>query len=193
MRKDYTESKDVCFLCNDYEHVYWRCANLCGDGIVVMDSKQDYYLVDSNLKKTYIGCNNPKNENEDLKVVMPRLGKKYYHEAMLQKKEMEANEMLLLHEKSEAGHVELYQAGKKWGVKVDGKVIVPPLYHSIAQPVGAYCAFEEIPRHWGVMTLKGKVIVDARYEKVEIYDNGIAMVTNITGKTQTINLLKVKE
>ena len=188
MRKDYTESKDVCFLRNDYEHVYWRCANLCGDGVVVMDSKEDYYLVDSNLKKTYIGCNNPKNENEDLKVVMPRLGKKYYHEAMLQKKEMEANEMLLLHEKSEAGHVELYQAGKKWGVKVDGKVIVPPLYHSIAQPVGAYCAFEEIPNHWGVMTLKGKVIVDARYEKVEIYDNGIAMVTNITGKTQTINL-----
>ena len=188
MRKDYTESKDVCFLRNDYEHVYWLCANLYGRNIVVMNSKQDYYLVDSNLKKTYIGCNNPKNENEDLKVVMPRLGKKYYHEAMLQKKEMEANEMLLLHEKSEAGHVELYQAGKKWGVKVDGKVIVPPLYHSIAQPVGAYCAFEEIPRHWGVMTLKGKVIVDARYEKVEILDNGIAMVTNITGKTQTINL-----
>ena len=193
MRKDYTESKDVCFLRNDYEHVYWLCANLCGDGIVVMDSKQDYYLVDSNLKKTYIGCNNPKNEKEDLKVVMPRLGKKFYHEMMSQKKEMEANELLLLHEKSEAGHVELYQAGKKWGVKVDGKVVVPPLYHSISQPVGAYCAFEEIPRHWGVMTLKGKVIVDARYEKVEIHDNGIAMVTNITGKTQTINLLKVKE
>ena len=188
MRKDYTESKEVCFLRNDYEHVYWLCANLYGRNIVVMNSKQDYYLVDSNLKKTYIGCNNPKNENEDLNVVMPRLGKKYYHEMMLQKKKMEASEMLLLHEKSEAGHVELYQAGKKWGVKVDGKVIVPPLYHSIAQPVGAYCAFEEIPRHWGVMTLKGKVIVDARYEKVEIHDNGIAMVTNITGKTQTINL-----
>lgn len=188
MRKDSIESKDVCFLRNDYEHVYWLCANLYGRNIVVMDSKQDYYLVDSNMKKTYIGCNNPKNENEDLKVVMPRLGKKYYHEMMLQKKEMEASEMLLLHEKSEAGHVELYQAGKKWGVKIDGKVIVPPLYHSIAQPVGAYCAFEKIPRHWGVMTLKGKVIVDAKYEKVEIRDNGIAMVTNITGETQTINL-----
>ena len=188
MRMDYEESKDVCFLRNDYEHVYWLCANLCGDGIVVMDSKQDYYLVDSNLKKTYIGCNQPKNENEDLNFVMPRLGKKYYHEMMLQKKKMEANEMLLLHEKSEAGHVELYQAGKKWGVKVDGRVIVPPLYHSIAQPVGAYCAFEQIPRHWGVMTLKGKVIVDAKYEKVEIHDNGIAVVTGITGKTQTINL-----
>lgn len=35
------------------------------------------------------------------------------------------------------------------------------------------------------MTLKGKVIVDAKYEKVEIPDNGIAVVTGITGKTQT--------
>ena len=188
MRKDSIESKDVCFLRNDYEHVYWLCAKLYGRNIVVMDSKQDYYLVDSNMKKTYIGCNNPKNEKEDLNVVMPRLGKKYYHEMMLQKKEMEAREMLLLREKSDAGHVELYQAGKKWGVKVDGKVIVPPLYHSIAQPVGAYCAFEQVPRHWGVMTLKGKVIVDAKYEKVEIRDNGIAVVTGITGKTQTIKL-----
>ena len=192
MRMSNEESRNVCFLRNDYEHVYWLCAVLYGERIVVMDSKEDYYLVDSNLKKTYIGCNHPKNENEDLNFVMPRLGKKYYHEAMLQKKEMEANEMLLLYEKSETGHVELYQAGKKWGVKVDGKVIVPPLYCSIAQPVGAYCAFEEIPRHWGVMTLKGKVIVDAKYEKVEIRDNGIAVVTGITGKTQTINLLKVK-
>ena len=192
MRMSNEESRNVCFLRNDYEHVYWLCAVLYGERIVVMDSKEDYYLVNSNLKKTYIGCNHPKNENEDLNFVMPRLGKKYYHEAMLQKKEMEANEMLLLHEKSEAGHVELYQAGKKWGVKVDGKVIVPPLYCSIAQPVGAYCAFEEIPRHWGIMTLKGKVIVDAKYEKVEIRDNGIAVVTGITGKTQTIKLLKVK-
>ena len=188
MRRSYEDSRNVCFLRNDYEHVYWLCAVLYGEHIVVMDSKQDYYLVDSNLKKTYIGCNKPKNEKEDLNFVMPRLGKKYYQEAMLQKKEMEASEMLLLHEKSEAGHVELYQAGKKWGVKVDGRVIVPPLYHSIAQPVGAYCAFEQVPRHWGVMTLKGKVIVDAKYEKVEIRDNGIAVVTGITGKTQTINL-----
>ena len=188
MRMSYEDSRNVCFLRNDYEHVYWLCAVLYGEHIVVMDSKQDYYLVDSNLKKTYIGCNNPKNKEEDLQYVMPRLGKKYYHEAMLQKKKMEASEMLLLHEKSEAGHVELYQAGKKWGVKVDGRVVVPPLYHSIAQPVGAYCAFEQVPRHWGVMTLKGKVIVDAKYEKVEIRDNGIAVLTGITGKTQTINL-----
>ena len=188
MRMGHEESRNVCFLRNDYEHVYWLCAVLYGEHIVVMDSNQDYYLVDSSLKKTYIGCNQPKNEKEDLNFVMPRIGKKYYQEAMLQKKEMEASELLLLHEKSEAGHVELYQAGKKWGLKVDGKVIVPPLYHHIALPVGAYCAFEQIPRHWGVMTLNGKVIVDAKYEKVEIRDNGIAVLTGILGKTQTIHL-----
>ena len=188
MRMSNEESRNVCFLRNDYEHVYWLCAVLYGERIVVMDSNQNYYLVDSSLKKTYIGCNQPKNENEDLNFVMPRIGKKYYQEAMLQKKEMEASELLLLHEKSEAGHVELYQAGKKWGLKVDGKVIVPPLYHHIALPVGAYCAFEQIPRHWGVMTLNGKVIVDAKYEKVEIRDNGIAVLTGILGKTQTIHL-----
>ena len=188
MRMSHEESRNVCFLRNDYEHVYWLCAVLYGEHIVVMDSNQDYYLVDSSLKKTYIGCNQPKNEKEDLNFVMPRIGKKYYQEAMLQKKEMEASELLLLHEKSEAGHVELYQAGKKWGLKVDGKVIVPPLYHHIALPVGAYCAFEQIPRHWGVMTLNGKVIVDAKYEKVEIHDNGIAVLTGILGKTQTIHL-----
>ena len=188
MMKATIDSNRVCFLRGDYEHVYWMCATLRCGCIVVMDSKQDYYLVDSYLKKTYIGCNNPKNENEDLHIVMPRLGKKYYDEMMLQEKKKEASEMILLHEKSVAGHVELYQAGKKWGIKVDGRVVVPPLYRSIAQPVGAYCAFEEIPRYWGIMTLKGKVIVDARYEKVEIRDGGIAVVTDITGKTQTIHL-----
>ena len=188
MRMHKENSEKVCFLRGDHTHVYWLCADLYDSGIVVMDSHEDYYFVDSSLKKTYIGCNQPKTESENLMVAMPRLGKVVYEREMKRRKKQEEQELELMHEKSEAGHVELYQAGKKWGVKVDGKVIVPPLYHSIAQPVGAYCAFEQIPRHWGVMTVKGKVIVDAKYEKVEIRDGGIAVVTDITGKTQTIHL-----
>lgn len=188
MRMHKENSEKVCFLRGDHTHVYWLCADLYDSGIVVMDSHEDYYFVDSNLKKTYIGCNQPKTESENLMVAMPRLGKLVYEREMQRRKKQEEQELLLMKEKTEAGHVELYQAGKKWGVKVDGKVIVPPLYHSIAQPVGAYCAFEQIPRHWGVMTVKGKVIVDAKYEKVEIRDGGIAVVTDITGKTQTIHL-----
>ena len=188
MRMHKENSEKVCFLRGDHTHVYWLCADLYDSGIVVMDSHEDYYFVDSSLKKTYIGCNQPKTESENLMVAMPRLGKLVYEREMQRRKKQEEQELLLMQEKSEAGHVELYQAGRKWGVKVDGKVIVPPLYHSIAQPVGAYCAFEQIPRHWGVMTVKGKVIVDAKYEKVEIRDGGIAVVTDITGKTLTIHL-----
>ena len=188
MRMHKENSEKVCFLRGDHTHVYWLCADLYDSGIVVMDSHEDYYFVDSSLKKTYIGCNQPKTESENLMVAMPRLGKLVYEREMQRRKKQEEQELLLMQEKSEAGYVELYQAGKKWGVKVDGKVIVPPLYHSIAQPVGAYCAFEQIPRHWGVMTVKGKVIVDAKYEKVEVRDGGIAVVTDITGKTQTIHL-----
>ena len=188
MRMHKENSEKVCFLRGDHTHVYWLCADLYDSGIVVMDSHEDYYFVDSSLKKTYIGCNQPQTESENLMVAMPRLGKLVYEREMQRRKKQEEQELLLMQEKSEAGHVELYQAGKKWGVKVDGKVIVPPLYHSIAQPVGAYCAFEQIPRHWGVMTVKGKVIVDAKYEKVEIRDGGIAVVTDIMGKTQTIHL-----
>ena len=188
MRMYKENSEKVCFLRGDHTHVYWLCADLYDSGIVVMDSHEDYYYVDSSLKKTYIGCNQPKTESENLTVAMPRLGKLVYEREMKRRKKQEEQELLLLHEKSEAGSVELYQAGKKWGLKMDGKVVVPPLYHSISQPVGAYCAFEQMPRHWGIMNLKGKVIVDAKYEKVEVLANGKAVVTTITGKTQTVNL-----
>ena len=188
MRMYKENSEKACFLRGDHTHVYWLCADLYDSGIVVMDSHEDYYFVDSSLKKTYIGCNQPKTESENLTVAMPRLGKLVYEREMKRRKKQEEQELLLLHEKSEAGSVELYQAGKKWGLKMDGKVVVPPLYHSISQPVGAYCAFEQMPRHWGIMNLKGKVIVDAKYEKVEILANGKAVVTTITGKTQTVNL-----
>ena len=188
MRMYKENSEKVCFLRGDHTHVYWLCADLYDSGIVVMDSHEDYYFVDSSLKKTYIGCNQPKTESENLTVAMPRLGKLVYEREMKRRNKQEEQELLLLHEKSEAGSVELYQAGKKWGLKMDGKVVVPPLYHSISQPVGAYCAFEQMPRHWGIMNLKGKVIVDAKYEKVEVLANGKAVVTTITGKTQTVNL-----
>ena len=132
MRMYKENSEKVCFLRGDHTHVYWLCADMYDSGIVVMDCHEDYYFVDSSLKKTYIGCNQPKTESENLMVAMPRLGKHIYDMEMQRRKKQEEQELLLMQEKSEAGHVELYQAGKKWGVKVDGKVIVPPLYHSIA-------------------------------------------------------------
>ena len=115
MRMHKENSEKVCFLRGDHTHVYWLCADLYDSGIVVMDSHEDYYYVDSNLKKTYIGCNQPKTESENLMVAMPRLGKLVYEREMQRRKKQEEQELLLMQEKSEAGHVELYQAGRKWG------------------------------------------------------------------------------
>lgn len=115
MRMHKENSEKVCFLRGDHTHVYWLCADLYGSGIVVMDSHEDYYFVDSSLKKTYIGCNQPKTESENLMVAMPRLGKLVYEREMQRRKKQEEQELLLMQEKSEAGHVELYQAGRKWG------------------------------------------------------------------------------
>ena len=78
MRMHKENSEKVCFLRGDHTHVYWLCADLYDSGIAVMDSHEDYYFVDSSLKKTYIGCNQPKTESENLMVAMPRLGKLVY-------------------------------------------------------------------------------------------------------------------
>ena len=48
--------------------------------------------------------------------------------------------------------------------------------HSISSEISQTDNFTE--QH----ALKGKVIVDAKYEKVEIRDGGIALVTDITGR-----------
>ena len=35
-----------------------------------------------------------------------------------------------------------FQIGGKWGLKLDGRIIVPPIYRTIQAPVGKYCAME---------------------------------------------------
>ena len=61
-------------------------------------------------------------------------------------------------------------------------------YRNICVPVGGYCAFEGNACQWGVMALDGKVVVEARYQKVEIEKDGTVHLTIIPGKVKTINL-----
>ena len=50
------------------------------------------------------------------------------------------------------------------------------------------CAFEGNACQWGVMALDGKVVVEARYQKVEIEKDGTVHLTIIPGKVKTIKL-----
>ena len=83
---------------------------------------------------------------------------------------------------------EPFKSGLKWGLRLGGRVIVPPIYRNIAAPVGNYCAFEGSPQQWGVIMLDGSVVVEARYASVEISEGGTASLTVIPGKTKTVDL-----
>ena len=78
--------------------------------------------------------------------------------------------------------------GVKWGLKLGERIVVPPHYRNICPPVGGYCAFEENAYQWGLMALDGKVVVEARYQKVEIEGDGTVRLTIIPGKVKTIKL-----
>lgn len=81
-----------------------------------------------------------------------------------------------------------FRAGLKWGLKVDERVVVPPIYRNIKNPVGCYCAMEDNPNRWGVIMVDGKVVIEARYTHVEIGGDGIARLTLLTGRTKTVDL-----
>ena len=78
--------------------------------------------------------------------------------------------------------------GMKWGLKLGDRIVVPPRYRKIRPPVGYYCAYEENACQWGVMALDGKVMVEARYQEVNIECNGTVHLTIIPGKVKTIKL-----
>lgn len=55
----------------------------------------------------------------------------------------------------------------KWGLKWGDRIVVPPCYRNICIPVGGYCALKGMPASGGDGT-GWKVVVEARYQKVEI-------------------------
>ena len=88
----------------------------------------------------------------------------------------------------EIGDVRPFRMGLKWGLKSGERIVVPPCYRNICPPVGGYCVFEENACQWGLMAPDGKVVVEARYQKVEIEGDGTVRLTVIPGKVKTIKL-----
>lgn len=78
--------------------------------------------------------------------------------------------------------VVVFQIGGKWGLKNNGRMVVPPMYRTIHEPVGNYCAVELYPGIWGVIAIDGKVEVEPRYEGVEIRPDGTVELMVRPGK-----------
>ncbi len=179
----------ACLLDGDDEEVYWCCGHLADRSIVVMDGAGRYYHAEKGKRKQYIAANIPGPGEEDFDTAVMKLKEKAGQRAeetnRRKKRDEEDKRRKRLEEIKDARP---FRMGTKWGLRLGERVVVPPCYRNICPPVNGYCAFEENACQWGLMALDGKVVVEARYQKVEIERDGTVRLTVIPGKVKTIKL-----
>ena len=179
----------VCILAGDEDEYYWFCGELADGSIVVADEKGNYYHATDNGVKEYVACEHPKTQEEVFDTSVSRL--KTEAEAIAEKmradfrQEKERKRMERLAELQDAVP---FRSGLKWGLESRGRIIVPPVYRNVQAPIGNYCAVEVNPRQWGIIMLDGKVVIEAKYSKVEIGRDGTARLTIIPGIVKTVTL-----
>jgi len=166
------------FLHNDPAEYYWLSGELHDGSLVVMSDSHRYYWVEKEKQKKYIGCARSYEEerkmNERLEEIV-----KITNLRVNEKKQAKEENMKKL---------EPCRIGSKWGLQGgDKRVVVPPIYRNIRKENGFF-AFEQLFNHWGVMDSQGKVVKEPKYDKVEVTAEGMAILSDVTGKTQTINL-----
>ena len=179
----------ACLLEGDDEEVYWCCGHLADQSIVVMDGAGRYYHAEKGKRKQYIAANTPGPGEEDFDTAVMKLKEKAGQRAeetnRRKRRDEEDKRRKRLEEIKDARP---FRMGTKWGLRLGERVVVPPCYRNICPPVNGYCAFEENACQWGLMALDGKVVVEARYQKVEIERDGTVRLTVIPGKVKTIKL-----
>ena len=179
----------ACLLEGDDEEVYWCCGYLADRSIVVMDGTGRYYQVEKGKSKRYIAANVPGPGEEDFATAVRKLkeeaGRRAKETGRRQKRDEEDRRRKRLEEIKDARP---FRVGAKWGLRSGERVVVPPCYRNIRPPVNGYCAFEKNACQWGLMALDGKIVVEARYQKVEIEEDGTVRLTVIPGKVKTVKL-----
>ena len=174
----------ACILAND-DTDWYIIYTWLGDGsIIIFDCDKNYYYVEDGKEKRYIGSEQDNEEILKLKSEIKRLCEKAKKKEEREQTEKQRKQLMQLRD------VEPFRSGDKWGLRLDGRVIVPPIYRSIKNPVGNYCAVELYPQQWGVIQIDGKVIVDTCYHDVDIKKNGTANLTVFPGKTMKLKLNK---
>ena len=179
----------ACLLEGDEDQVYWCCGHLADRSIVVTDGNGNYYHAEKGKKKRYIAGDASGPGEEDFDSVIERLkeeaGRRSEEISRRQQRDEEEKRRKRL---EEIRDVRPFRMGVKWGLKLGERIVVPPCYRNIRPPVGGYCAFEENACQWGLMALDGKVVVEPRYQKVEIDGDGTVRLTVIPGKVKTMKL-----
>lgn len=176
---------EVCLLEGDRTQVYWLYRRMCDGSIVVRDKDGRYFHAAKGGSKVCIGSEHPTD------------GEHHYLEAIAQlvlRTEVQAQQRLTEQENKKRLALKNYlkaipvRVGSKWGLQLGERVLVPPLYRKVLPPIGKYCAVEGNPLQWGIIAVDGMVVVAPQYPKVEIGNDGIAILTLVTGKTIPVKL-----
>ena len=185
----FVSQDSVCILANDDDRCYWFCGELADGSIVVADEKGCYYHVTDGMEKRYVACEQPKVKEEDFDAVVSRLkAEAEARAAKMREDSRREKEQKRMERLAGLQNVVPFRSGLKWGLEAGGRIIVPPVYRNIQAPIGNYCAVEVNPKQWGIIMLDGKVVVEAKYSKVEIGRDGTARLTIIPGTVKTVTL-----
>lgn len=177
-----------CLIQGDEAKVYWLEVKFEDESVVVMDDEGEHYYVRLDKKSgkavwRQLGKTGNSAEKSAVNMVINDINVEVRNR-MLREKEEEQKEAARNRRKrlNDMTEVVPFQIGKKWGLKHEGRIVVPPMYRSVKSPVGKYCAVEVYPGMWGVIAVDGKVEVEARYEGVEIEPDGTVKLTIYGGK-----------
>lgn len=85
--------------------------------------------------------------------------------------------------------VEPFSQSMRWGLRSSaGRVIVPAIYRKVHGPIGGYCTFMNERCDYGVMTIGGKIVVEPRYMKAELQNDGTVNLMKLPGKWEKVRL-----
>ena len=172
----------ACILANDDTDCYIVSSTLEDGSIIILDRKKNYYHVKDGRKKRYIGNEQNDGEMQKLISVIRQLRDRAAKKVERRKAEKQKERLTQLQ------NAEPFSSNNKWGLRLGGRVIVPPIYRSIKEPVGYYCAIEKNYGQWGVVALDGTMMVEPKYSDIEISTQGIVTGTKVTGTKEQMRL-----
>lgn len=171
-----------CILPGDTDEYYQIHRWLPDESVIIHDIKGNFYRITKEGKKVQIGNDISSADWEKCQAAMERLEKQVIKEIETDEKNRKQR---ILDDYRKALP---YQSGIKWGLKVGNLITVPPIYRNIKPPVGKYCAVEMNYSQWGIISIDGAILIEPKYTEVTIEENGMAWLTQVTGKKVSVKL-----